>query len=98
MTDIARPTAEASPAPSELRLYTRPGCHLCDEARALVLELLEDRAARGIAAPHLVERDITANPEWERAYFSTIPVLELGDQRLELALSPAKVRRLLDGA
>ena len=97
MTDIARPMAQASSAPSELRLYTRPGCHLCDEARSLVLELLEDRAARGIATPRLVERDITTDPEWERAYFSTIPVLELGDQRLELALSPAKVRHFLDG-
>ena len=98
MTDTARPTAEASPPPSDLVLYTRPGCHLCDDARRLVLELLEERAARGIPTPHLVERDITANPDWERAYFTTIPVLELDDRRLDLALSPAKVRRLLDGA
>ena len=97
MTDTARPTAEASPPPSDLLLYTRPGCHLCDQARALVLELLEERRARGLPTPHLVERDITTDPEWEREHFTTIPVLELGGRRLDLALSPAKVRRLLDG-
>jgi hypothetical protein len=98
MTDTARSTAEASPPPSDLFLYTRPGCHLCDDARKLILDLLEERAARGIPTQRLVERDITTDPEWERAHFTTIPVLELGDRRLDLALSPAKVRRLLDGA
>ena len=45
--------------------------------------------------PTLVERDIETDPAWERAFFSTIPVVELGDRRLELATSAAKLRRLL---
>ena len=45
--------------------------------------------------PRLVERDITTDPEWERAFFLTIPVLELGERRLELATSLARVRELL---
>jgi hypothetical protein len=44
----------------------------------------------------LVERDITTNDAWHRAFLTTIPVLELGDRRLELATSPAKIRRFLD--
>jgi glutaredoxin-like protein DUF836 len=82
----------------DLLLYTRAGCHLCEDARAIVQGLLEDRAARGRRTAALRERDITSNPEWERAFFATIPVVELGGRRLELATSTAKLRRFLDDA
>ena len=82
----------------ELFLYTRPECHLCDEARAIVQSLLEDRAARGARVAALRERDIAADPAWERQFFDRIPVLELGGQRLDLAVSPARVRRFLADA
>jgi hypothetical protein len=79
----------------DLILYGRPGCELCDEARVIVAALLQDRQEAGLRAPTLVERDIEADPGWERAFFATVPVIELGDRRLELATSTAKVRRLL---
>ena len=82
----------------ELTLYTRDGCHLCAETRALVQGLLEDRAARGLPVASLVERDITTNPDRERALFDRIPVLELRGHRLELAVSPTKVRAFLANA
>jgi len=47
-----------------------------------------------VAALH--ERDIASDPALERQFFPTIPVLELGGERLELATSPAKLRRFLD--
>jgi hypothetical protein len=84
-----------SPLP-DLVLYTRPGCHLCDEARALAQSLLEDRAARGAPTAALRERDITSNPDWERMFWDRIPVLELGGRRLELTISAAKLRRFLE--
>ena len=88
--------AEMSPSPlPDLILYGRAGCGLCDEARALVGALLAARKLAGLPAPALVERDIETDPAWERAYFATIPVVELGDRRLELATSAARVRRLL---
>jgi len=87
--------AMSTPLP-ELVLYTRDGCHLCEEARAIVQGLLEDRAARGRRTAALHERDITTDAAWERQFFATIPVLELDGRRLELATSPAKVRRFLD--
>jgi hypothetical protein len=87
----------STPLP-ELVLYTRAGCHLCEEARAIVQGLLEDRAARGQRTAALHERDITADPAWERAFFATIPVVELGGRRLELATSPAALRRFLADA
>ena len=82
----------------ELVLYTRDGCHLCDEARAIIQGLLEERAARGARTAALRERDITADPAWERQFCATIPVVELGGRRLELATSPAKLRRFLADA
>ena len=85
----------SNPLP-ELVLYTRDGCHLCAEARAIVQGLLEDRAARGQRIAALHERDIATDPAWERRFFATIPVVEFGERRLELATSPATVRRFLD--
>ena len=82
----------------ELYLYTRAGCHLCDEARAIVQSLLEDRAARGRRTAAIRERNIETNPAWELQFFATIPVVELGGRRLELATSTAKLRRFLDEA
>jgi glutaredoxin len=87
--------AMTTPLP-ELVLYTRPGCHLCDEARAIAQSLLEDRAARGRRTAALRERDITTDPEWERAFHDRIPVLELGGRRLELVVSAARLRAFLD--
>lgn len=82
----------------DLILYGRPDCRLCDEARETVIALLRQRAATGQASPTLVERDIETDDTWQRAYFASIPVLELGDRRLELATSQAKIRRLLADA
>lgn len=79
----------------DLVLYGRPGCHLCDDARRLVAALFDERVAAGRRIPALVERDIDADPAWQRAYFASIPVVELGDRRIELATSVAKLRRLL---
>jgi hypothetical protein len=76
-------------------LYTRAGCHLCDEARAIVGGLLEDRAARALPIAAVVERDIATNPDWERQLFDRLPVLELRGRRLELAVSPARIRAFL---
>ena len=79
----------------DLVLYGRSGCHLCDEARTALVGLLEERSEAGLLVPILVERDIDSNAAWQDAYFETIPVVELGDRRLELATSVLKLRRLL---
>lgn len=79
----------------DLILYSRPDCGLCEETRGFVADLLSARLRAGLATPRLVERDIEADPEWHRAFFASIPVVELGERRLELATSPARVKRLL---
>jgi Glutaredoxin-like domain (DUF836) len=95
MSDPRMHAAMSTPLP-ELVLYTRDGCHLCVEARAIVQGLLEDRAARGRRTAALRERDITTDAALERQFFATIPVVELGGRRLELATSATKLRRFLD--
>jgi hypothetical protein len=87
----------ATPLP-DLVLYGRSGCHLCEEARAIVLALLAERADRGLPAPRLVDRDIESDPDWHRANLASIPVIEIGDRRLELVTSSSRIRRLLEDA
>ena len=62
--------------PSTVTLYGRPGCHLCDDARA-VLERV--RAERPFA---LREIDIEADERLLRAYLERIPVVALDGQEL----------------
>jgi hypothetical protein len=79
----------------DLILYSRPGCGLCRETRSLLEALLRERSAEGRPVPRLLERDIDADPELQRTFFLVIPVVELGDRRLELATSATALRRLL---
>jgi glutaredoxin len=79
----------------DLVLYGRPGCGLCDETRTILTALIDERQRAGLTTPDLQERDIETDPAWQRAFFASIPVVELGDRRLELATSAAKLRRLM---
>jgi hypothetical protein len=53
----------------ELTLYSRPGCHLCDEMKAVVA-----RVSRSIPLT-LHEVDISTDPVLEEQYGLEIPVL-----------------------
>jgi glutaredoxin len=93
--DDATPTGVDGASPTAVVLYTRPGCGLCTETRDFLTALLARRAADGRRSALLVERDIETDPAWERAYFAEIPVVELGDRRLTLATSPARIERFV---
>src|SRR3954453_8467541 len=86
--------APSDPLP-DLVLYGRVGCHLCDEAHETLTALLDERRRNGRPAPTLDIRDIDPSPEWQSAFGTTIPVVELGDRRLELVTSASRLRRLL---
>jgi hypothetical protein len=79
----------------DLILYARPGCHLCEETRTLLERLLAERANVGAPVPALVERDIESDPALHRAMVNTIPVVEVGGRRLELAVGPGAIRRFI---
>ena len=53
---------------SEITLLSRPGCHLCQEARAVI-----ERVAADLGVPWS-ERDVTQSPDDLRAYSEMIPV------------------------
>ncbi|HKG37287.1 MAG TPA: glutaredoxin family protein [Solirubrobacterales bacterium] len=63
-------------------LYGRPGCHLCDEARDLLLDL-----RRGGQSFELREVDIDSDDGLLRAYLERIPVVEV-DGRVVSELVP----------
>jgi glutaredoxin len=49
-------------------LYTRPGCHLCDDARAVVARVCAE------VGESYAEVDIDGDPELTRRYGEEIPV------------------------
>jgi Glutaredoxin-like domain (DUF836) len=83
----------AAPLP-DLILYTRPGCHLCDEAREAINAVLADRRTRDLPVPTVVEIDIESDPELHRRFLERIPVVELDGNRIELIVTVGKLRRV----
>ena len=76
----------------KVTLYSRPGCHLCDEARA------EIEARRGeLPAFVLEEVDINRDDALLRAFLERIPVVEVdGEVISELILDAEALRSALD--
>jgi len=71
-------------------LYTRPGCHLCDDARAML-----GRASATVAFD-LVERDIEDDDALLRRYLERIPVIEIdGEEAFELLIDETELHRYL---
>ena len=71
---------------TQVVLYGRPDCHLCDDARA-VLER---------AGVEFEERDIEADDDLFRRFLERIPVVEIdGEAAFELFVDEAELRRRL---
>ena len=72
-------------------LYSKPGCHLCEDARAVIAQVCADVGAG------FEEVDITTDPALVRAYGEQIPVTfvdgaqhdfwRVDEQRLRAALA-----------
>ena len=65
----------ASAHPLEVTLYTRPGCHLCGDAKAVIEPLLREFRAS------LREVNIDDDPELARRYGYDIPVIFIGARK-----------------
>jgi glutaredoxin len=77
---------------SVVTLYTRPGCHLCDEARDAI-------ASRRGELPEfdLEEVNIERDPRLHARYVERIPVIEVeGEVVCELHLDLPRLRSRLD--
>jgi coenzyme F420-reducing hydrogenase beta subunit len=74
-----------------LTVYGKPGCHLCDDARAAVRDVL---AGRDVG---LREVDVTLDPVLERRYGERIPVVALdGEELFDYVVDADVLRERLD--
>ena len=75
-----------------LTIYSRPGCHLCDEMKAVV-----QTVARSVPLS-LEEIDISTDPSLEARYGLEIPVLMVeGRKAAKYRITEAELRRMLTG-
>jgi len=77
--------------PMELTLYTRAGCHLCEEMKAALAPVLLEF---GVA---LKEVDVDTDPALATCFGHDVPVLMLDDRKLaKHRIDAAPVRRALE--
>jgi hypothetical protein len=73
-------------------IYGRPGCHLCEDALA-VIEQVRERVPF-----ELEQRDIESDDEWFKRYLERIPVVELeGREVFELFVDAQRLEQMLTG-
>jgi glutaredoxin len=78
------------PADTVVTLYTKPDCHLCEEAREAI------ESVRAELSFELVVRDITLDEQLHRAYFERIPVVTLdGEELFEYFVDAERLREKL---
>jgi glutaredoxin len=81
------------PGPREVTLYTRPGCHLCEEAKAAIAPLLREFGAV------LREVNIDEDPVLKERYGWGIPVIFIGQRKAaKHRVDLAQFRRQLEEA
>jgi glutaredoxin len=79
-----------SPTAPRVTLYSRPGCHLCDDARAVVEEVCSE------LGESYVEISVDDDPDLRRRYGDEVPVtLVDGAQHDFWRVDPARLRTAL---
>lgn len=73
-------------------LYTRPDCHLCEQAKAELQALQQEYPHR------LVEVDIDSDEALQKSYALEIPVIEAGPYRLKAPFTSQELRVTLSAA
>lgn len=66
-------------------LFTKPGCHLCEDA-ADYLEALAERWPLRVTT-----RNILDDPELHRRYWDKIPVIDIAGEMLCAPIAPARL-------
>ena len=80
----------SAPVPPRITLITKPGCHLCDEARDVI-----ERVARDLHV-HWVERSLLDDPALSAAYSEQIPVILVdGEQHDYWGVDEGRLRAAL---
>ena len=80
------------PDPLALIIYSRPGCHLCEEMKTLVTRVIE----RTNTAVRLEEINVETDPDLERRFGLEVPVLLLnGIKVAKFRVSENDLKRIL---
>lgn len=78
------------PERGRIRVYSRPGCHLCEELIEELLPLIRDRLDLEVV-------DVDTRPDWKREYGSKIPLVEYdGATVCRYYLDTAAIRVIVD--
>ncbi|UYQ63652.1 glutaredoxin family protein [Streptomyces peucetius] len=89
MSPLLRRTKK-NPAEHTVTLIGKPGCHLCDDARAVVRQVCDEAGASW------EEKDINQDVELHRAYWEQIPVVLIdGEQHTFWKVDADRLRRAL---
>jgi glutaredoxin len=92
-SDSPEETRLAACGPRDVTLYSRPGCHLCEEARAAIAPLLREFGAV------LREVNIDEDPVLQRRYGWDIPVIFIaGRKAAKHCVDLTQFRRQLEEA
>ncbi len=75
-----------------MTLYSKPGCHLCEDVK----EMLDRLTA--VHPHHLTEIDITSDRDIFARYHLTIPVIHIGQTELQAPISTAQLQAALTNA
>lgn len=79
------PASATAPPGRTVTVYTRVGCHLCDEAVAIVRAAVGDRAT-------VVLRDVDADPDLYERYTVRVPVVAVdGVEVAEYQVTPGQL-------
>jgi thiol-disulfide isomerase/thioredoxin len=78
-----------------LTLYSRPGCHLCDDMKAVIARVI----ARSPAPMSVEEIDISSDPDLESRYGVEIPVLLVdGRKAAKYRITEQELTRIVGGS
>lgn len=92
MSTSAEDARLAASGPREVTLYTRKGCHLCEEAKAAIAPLLREFGAS------IREVDIDGDAVLKERYGWDIPVIFIGAHKAaKHRVDLAQFRRQLSG-
>jgi glutaredoxin len=76
---------------TEVTLYGKAGCHLCDDAKQVIAQVRESRPFA------YAEVDVSLDPVLHARYGERIPVVTVdGEEAFELGVSAAELENLLD--
>ena len=78
-----------------LTIYSKPGCHLCDEMKTVV----EREVRRAPVAASIEQIDISGNADLEARYGLEIPVLLIDGRKVaKYRVTETDLRRMIAGS